>query len=72
MTKKHFEALAYCMAMNEPQPTYSESHYGWEKAQEAIVQVCEKSNRLFDWNKFQQACHLDYWEGKEKPQLLRS
>jgi hypothetical protein len=68
MTKKHFEALAYCMATNEP--IHDEAHHGWEKAQDAIMMVCEKSNHLFNRYKFLQACHTEYWETKQKPKLL--
>lgn len=66
MTKQHFEALATALASVRPSNGLDKSRRGWAEATEAIADMCEKSNELFDRMRFIEAattrCNARYVE----------
>jgi hypothetical protein len=69
MSKKHFEILAYRLAMVEP--TSDElpgSYYAvWKRTVEAVAQACGDCNERFDRERFLAACRFDYWKTHKPP-----
>lgn len=67
MTRKHFNKLAYELAMVEPQREGSEEWKAWERSCYAVSKVCWEENGNFDRPRFLEACRYDYWKSHKAP-----
>jgi hypothetical protein len=67
MTKKHFEQLAYRLAMREPVTDESEVWGVWSGCVHAVADVAEVMNPRFNRERFLNACRFDYWKTHKPP-----
>jgi hypothetical protein len=55
MSKKHFEQLARALARNKPDSD-SPAYLQWQRDVEAVADVCQQNNGLFNRSRFLTAC----------------
>ena len=56
MTRKHFEALAQVMRVNEPTHTDANALHTWANIVEDLTTELARFNKSFDADKFHSAC----------------
>ena len=66
MTKKHFEILAYRLAMVEPEGNGTARDL-WIRCVTGVAEACRDCNPRFDQGKFTDACRFDYWTNHKPP-----
>lgn len=67
MTRNHYEAIAYRMAMLQTNATPACAML-WRQMIEALADVFEKDNGNFKRKKFFEACERDYWDIRKVPE----
>jgi hypothetical protein len=62
MSRKHFQAIAHALKINEPNvnsENYEQEAALFKSIVHSISRACRSFNSRFDTNRFQRACGLD-------------